>query len=101
MSTNEADLIADCIRVVPEDAGGWRLEFARVRWNGAQPELQWRPWRRWKRPPDPERITRAQRTLLRDPRCFRCCSDCGERCNVGHMFGDICQGCAERFGVVF
>ena len=46
MSTNEADLIADCIRVVPEDAGGWRLEFARVRWNGAQPELQWRPWRR-------------------------------------------------------
>lgn len=101
MSANEADLIADNTRVVPEDAGGWRMDVARVIWIGVQPELQWRAWRRWKRPPGPERIAHAQRTLLHDPRCFRCCSDCGERCNVGQLAGDLCHACAERRGLRF
>lgn len=82
---------------------GWRLEVAKVVWEGHTPDLEWSTFRQWNTRPSKRELVEARDAALGDPRYFRTCTRCHKRNNTGHMHDDqTCQSCAERhLGVVY
>lgn len=79
------------------------IEVLTITWEGAHtPISTWKPGVTRPATTPENKVQQAQQRLLNTRRWFKVCQECGERQPNGWMHDSkMCQGCAEKHGVVF
>jgi len=99
---DDSDLIQNFIR---QKAVGdsVHLLVCVINWDGpATPITRWKVAARINVTDSEEKLDAEIELILRDKRYFGICKECGERNPTGWMHSnELCQSCAEKFGVVY
>jgi hypothetical protein len=73
-----------------------------IRWRGHEPDLSWIPLLALPVDASPDKVHKANLSVLTRKRYFAVCQECNEKKPSGWMLGaDECQSCAEKRGVRF
>jgi hypothetical protein len=98
----DKELFDECIRVQDTPDGVWIL-VRKIMWDGPHtPISTWVVGQSMPLDAPEDDVHSAAEGLLQDPRFFGRCAECHERNPMGWMLSEnLCQGCAERHGVVF